>query len=362
LYPFGHIGPTVTWIAPENPGTITFDCTADDDHYDSAQTQDHYREYYDYCIANDMTTEAEPVEVWVVGCEITPVVRVPGAPHSLSPGKTYDVTATITPSLAGTAHSVHFCIESDGEGAGVAVVDEPSSLQSTGPVTVRADCGSQTQVGPPEAPGMYAGRLKVIARLNGNEVCGSSPGFSVCAHIQNWGTTFSEDYQTPDEVGMLVNDSWASDGLGGIDQLDGTKCEERLAEPSRDNPPFTVPGFGVWSGGWYPGDELTQDWLTYTVEDIALDGLAPRTEDNAYRCVVWQLHVQKCYRCGCGTTEDYPDPVVVPNSGREIVDHVWKEGDQWKHRTTAVGRAVNVGVHSSGPAEGDATSPVHDIP
>lgn len=76
MYPFGHIGPQVTWVAPEKGDEVTFTCYADDNYYDYREVQYHYgpdpddwrwvtREYHDYCIADDEQTWDE-VEIRLI--------------------------------------------------------------------------------------------------------------------------------------------------------------------------------------------------------------------------------------------------------------------------------------------------------
>jgi hypothetical protein len=66
LFPFGHIGEQVTWLAPDSAGAVTIQCYAKDDYEDLAQG----REYHDYYIADDGETSDE-VGVVVVDLQIT---------------------------------------------------------------------------------------------------------------------------------------------------------------------------------------------------------------------------------------------------------------------------------------------------
>lgn len=313
---------------------------------------------------SDTPSEWETVDKWVaVWCTFTAVERTAGQelPSSVPPNQTRTVTVITTPSLADSGHDVALDIDNCSDDNGAATAETPdatTTINDTDIDTVIVTGQTQTAL---DTQGSHGGQLRVTARLDQNEhpdqVCGQSPGFSVCAHAWKWtcggAVTDLPDAESPGLVGMLARDGWSSDGGGNILELLGVTLVERLEEVSRDAPPFGPTEPPDIAG--HAGNVLTDDRHAFPIISFILNDTAARPENNPYKLITHQLHVQTCHRCGAAA-------FVVPQSGFTRIHSVWKDGAQWKHKTTKVGAAVTVGGFESEAGDGNVSSEVHNIP
>jgi hypothetical protein len=259
-----------------------------------------------------------------------------GLPDSVPPTKTYDVDVTVSNWAACCAgKQINLSVAGSGGANGTATVS-PAQISGNGTFTVTVTGGNQT------APGS-GGHLKIHAELDG-AVKAESAGFSVCAHPINYSDAFASDINAGGVVGVAVQDGWDSDSgtLGDLKQV--------IPKEIVDEPPPTVPPFhnDVFRHSGYEPTQ-TGDTLTVDQHTISKPDKGPKAD-----WIMPQLVVYKCLRCGC---VDIPQP----NSGMNIVHHVFNDGGVWKHRAEKVGAAVTIGAFSVGAGVANVKGPDHTL-
>jgi hypothetical protein len=274
-------------------------------------------------------------KVVVVACSITPVKRGEGLPYSIGPDGSYDVTATIDPSLEGTGHFVQFLVDGiDDIKNGSALVFRNDKRFVTGEVQVLGS--TQTKPG-------YAGRLRIKGAIDGRlgRVCGVSDGFSVCVHPKE----IAFQYGGLDEPfmfrGLLV---WGAVynvvAIGDSrEKMDGISIMENVT-------PRTATGyFGQHAPSSYVQQEFIRLAAGQTIPDhhsvggvgsvaAMVDLFKQDGESGTWNAnQIWRF---ACARCGIAENRD--NGPKVPTSGFEIREaiskdangkyyiHVWKEG------------------------------------
>lgn len=255
-----------------------------------------------------------------------------GMPDSVPPSKTYEVEVTVTwskPSCPG--QYIELSIINGSADNGTATVS-PTRITATATVTVTGV--NQTRPG-------HAGQLKVQAKLDGATVKAESAGFTVCAHPINYSDPFHHDINAGGVVGIAVQDGWDSDS-GTFADLSETEIKELVDEPPPTVPPFHNDVFG--HSNYLPGDQLTVDSHT----------ISKPSRGPAADWIMPQLVIYKCKRCGCTDIDQ-------PNSGMNIIHHVFRHGGVWKHRAEKVGAAVTIGAHTTQAGNANAQGPHHAL-
>lgn len=280
-----------------------------------------------------------PQEFYVgeVTVEIGDVVRGQELPNSLPPTKSYNVSVTITPSLASTDHNIQFDIINGSADNGTATITANATRTTSGTITVTG--GQQTKPG-------HAGQLKIRARFDGATEIAFSSGFSICAHPANFSTSLLSDINTATQVGVQVRNDWESDS-GTRSDMDEAERSEVIGVNQRDDPPFTIGGGGLTSGYIPATVSSTVDTHTYPRAGITLGPAGTVTYD--------QLFMLKCSRCGA------IDAACV-KSGFKIVHEVKKIGENWVHTCTKSGAAITINNKSTAAGSGSANSGTHTLP
>ncbi len=283
-----------------------------------------------------------PVPAPQVAVTIAPVVRGNpyvarnatdvGLPKSVPPTKTYEVQVTVTPSLQG-GHCIHLDITGGSADNGTATV-APGQITQTTTVTITG--GNQTEPG-------HAGNLKIQAKLNGQTVKATSAGFSVCAHPLNLRNTYFADVNSAGRVGVRVSVRWDSDS-GTFNDLDQAERSEVVEQGARNAPPFLpLARVRAVNSHYKRGDSRT----IVDRHTIPKPPAGPAGTNHKY-----QLYIFKCHRCGAVDK-------TMSNSGLHITHHVFRDGAQWKHKTTKNGESVTIGARSTQAGNANVTSPDH---
>ena len=257
-----------------------------------------------------------------------------GMPDSVPPTKTYDVEVVVTPSLeACPGQYIELRIINVGAENGTATVS-PARITKTTIVTVTG--GHQTQPG-------HGGQLKIQAKLDGTTVKAESAGFTVCAHPVNYSDTFVADLDTPDSVGVVVQDGWDSDS-GTFADLDEAEDSEVVENDAPISPPY-YGGGGYINSKYQPANVLTQD-----THSLGRPAAGPAANWEAR-----QVCIFKCHRCGATDK-------IHPKSGFKIVHYVFSESGHWKHHVRKFGAAVTAGAYTSEAGTADVISHDHVLP
>jgi hypothetical protein len=258
-----------------------------------------------------------------------------GMPDSVPPSKTYEVDVTIANwTAACVGKQIDLSIVNASSDNGSATVS-PSSLSGNGTFKVTVAGGSQTKPG-------HGGQLKIQAKLDGI-VKAESAGFTVCAHPVNYTDTFVADIDSPDRVGVVVQDGWDSDS-GTFADLDEAEDSEVVEYDAPVSPPYSGGG-GAHNSGYQAANALTQD--THTIGRPAAGPAAPWERR--------QVCIFKCHRCGATDK-------IHPRSGFKIVHEVFIAAGHWKHRVRKFGAAVTARGYSSVAGTANVTSPDHSLP
>jgi len=296
--------------------------------------------------------ENRPARITVPKVDIADVVRGPSPtlPNSVSPGKTKQIAATITPTSLPAGTFFKFVVDNQGDAdAGSATITVPGNGQLTASGNITVKGGTQTKVG-------HGGKLKIVAQLNGDpaKICGRSNGFSVCAHPHKFSTARLSDINGIidglERVGVKVKNEWESDSGAGatfLGDLNKADIFEVVSAPDPINtPPFlNPPGFHV--GQFFLANTgILIDLHTWTRSDIqaTVQGQA----------VFKQLIEFDCDRCGA-------DSKPCEKSGFEIKHVLRHMGNSWRHRTRKDGAAVPNISTGTAAATGTAQSDIHAI-
>jgi len=257
----------------------------------------------------------------IVEVTIDPLTRANQC-DGLPPTVSRDVQVTITPSLAGTGHTVHFDITGTD---GTATVTADQMRDTSGPITVTGGTGAQqTSVGGGE-------NRRVRARVDGTDFCGQSDPFAVCAHPTN----SRETLRRADPGAILHFEyAWESDS-GDLAHLDQVLWGEHVSYGGipAPNPPFTDPGWGTVSDPTVlnvPG-----------VDGVAQDnhGNLPMSAGPADSWIATQHYRYRCARCvPDGASADENDVswgtiVMGPITISRLVENV----GGWRYRITKQG-------------------------
>lgn len=302
-------------------------------------------------------------------CQVEPIVKIPsitrgnpfarmaaasaGLPSSLPPGKTHKFKITVSPSLQGTGRVVNLAVLNNGGANGTATV-VPEQITSDTVVTITG--GDQTKPG-------HSGQLKVVARFN-DKIIASSAGFSVCAHPHSIKISLHKLVKEGVSIGAIVRMLFESDS-GKRSDLDMVQGSEIVDEIRHSEPPFKR-GSGIFTGAGTVGGKFHElQFFPASAQNLG-DFHIQVTPDAGPRGAAefLQLFVFRCSRCRMST------PVVVPNSGFNIIHEVFRSGKKWKYRFKKIPLAVSTAAKIDGmkftfksrPGIGSVTLPDQDLP
>jgi hypothetical protein len=254
----------------------------------------------------ETTDAAHDSDVTVVGATIRALDRVP-------PTQDRDVQVTVTPSLAGSGHTIELdCIRTAGTSGSASV--SPSSITTTTTVTVTG--GDQTSV-------CDANNMALRARLDGSDECADRETFTVCAHPRNYNLTGGSGGQN---YGIQVTHTWESDSEN-VAHLDSCWMQEQLFNFHKDTPPFYPASSNPSpSAPFRPDTGTSTDTHCYPASNVYNYCAGNRTYDQNRRF--------RCERC-------HSDWATVPNSGYDIEYEVYdndpSEATNWMIDTTKSG-------------------------
>lgn len=291
-------------------------------------------------------TKAAPVPLNPISVTIGRVIRgnpyveknataVVGLPDSVPLNKTYEVEVVVT----GTGTIDLAIINSSADNGNATVT--PSSIKATATVIVKGTAMTK--------PG-HGGKLLIEAKVAGVAAANSQP-FTVCCHPIDFTDTYAAEVNTPDRLGVIVQDGWSSDNSVFTDLKEVEIKEVVDYVGINDSPPFRPRGGPASNSGYLPGDQLSQDTHSIPRASITL-GRAGITEAN-------QLSIYRCKCCGA-------NDIVHPNSGLKRIHEVYNVGTatapQWKHRTRKIGVAVTINTFITGAGNANVTSQEHNLP
>ena len=227
-------------------------------------------------------------------------------------GKSGQVVTLLVPTANSTNGSVKF---DQAAGGTAATID----LTSSGGINIRGDV--QTSVG--RTPGAFAGRLKLTARVHGENTAKATPGFSVAAIPVNWSQSFDRLYVEANRRGIVTKIVWESDS-GVLGDLSQVKITESLRTTVRTG---TFVGETFAQSAYSPASPgISPDFHFQTIDRI--DRVASELDYD-------QLDLFKDWRTGA---TDIP----VANSGYKIVQKTKLINGAWTMRTTKVGAQATV--------------------
>jgi hypothetical protein len=267
-----------------------------------------------------------------------------GTVNRIAPSQTTDVAVSVSKLPKGG--TLHIDVTGSGVMAGWARIVAGKTLSGSGTVAVRG----VTQTMP-----SHRHALQLRARVSGKEV-GRSPAFAVAAYPIAFSDSLLADIDTPDSVGLKVQDAWKSDGRGPAGELHHTTITERVDLEKRDDPPFKKDGAvsatkeGETSG-YLDASQFTRDSHGYARSDISFEKLGAGTWTIVYR----QLSLFSCARTQVADQ-------VMPNSGLTITHIVTRDGKgHATHQTVKTGAAVTVEGRSATAASANVQSKVHTL-
>jgi hypothetical protein len=250
-------------------------------------------------------------------------------------------TVTVSPDLTGSGQSVTLAVTGQDANHGTVRINNQAAGQDLAITSSQPiDLSGVTQTAPSPIPtdfsAPYAKKLMLAVKVDG-VIAVHSNGFSVANIPVNWTETFSawasqdpaEQQRVPGDRGILVRDSWSSDGGGTIaNDLTAIDLLEQVVLVSA-NP---IGSFGSVKPQTKRSSATTNSRDAHTIEPP----FGNLTESTG---IVDQVHTFRDRRTGSG---DF----AVNNSGYEITYHVFFDSiaNVWKITVTKAPKTVSVTV------------------
>jgi hypothetical protein len=273
-----------------------------------------------------------------------------GMPDRIPPRVDTPLRVEVTPDLGESGQAVTLALRGESQRNGTATINGRSMANITASGDVNFQGGTQTRPQFGVTRGFSApnaGNLRVVVLVGGKETI-RSEGFSVAAIPENYHTIFSSEivnggfkFRFANQIGIRVFNSWESDSgeladLGEVDQREvisevpGSRSGSLRGIRSDSNSQY-VPALR----GALP-DRHTIPRTGITLGNIPVI-FFPR---KAGRSAVRQAFVFRDRRTGVRG-------VLIPNSGFEIQQEVFRDGGSLRLTTIKTGQVVSVGENAT---------------